>query len=316
MVAVALNAPVRSLQMLDLQAAAGATEIYMALRPVTDASRSFDSMPARRDGEPTQVSNQRLVTELIGEAHRRGMRVHFCADAAVVAVGDRDGWMAHVAAGLHAGADSVVVGSLATLGWLTEAPPEVALIVGAAAAVTTVRYARHLHEVYGVSRVVLPHAVTLDEIADFCAIEGLEVEVPVQTGSGLDCRSCRLADQPGVGLGCRAGYRGGTAGATGDLGGFLDGAGDCALCDVPALASVGVSAIQIAGRESPNVRQNAKITQMYRRALDNTAAGASMAETIEAIDRVELMWQMGWVPRLCEQARCRFRDTPARRAYV
>lgn len=41
-----------------------------------------------------------------------------------------------------------------------------------------------------------------------------------------------------------------------------------------------------------------------------------MPKVIEAIDRVELMWQMGWLPRLCDQQRCRFRDTPQQRAFV
>jgi collagenase-like PrtC family protease len=102
----------------------------------------------------------------------------------------------------------------------------------------------------------------------------------------------------------------------GDLAGFLDGASDCALCDVPVLMALAVATLQIPGRESPNARQNAKITQVYRRAINGEVAGTPITEVIEAIDRVELSWQMGWVPRLCEQQRCRFRDTPQQRAYV
>ena len=55
---------------------------------------------------------------------------------------------------------------------------------------------------------------------------------------------------------------------------------------------------------------------MYRRVLKGHAAGTPVTEVIEQIDKIELMWQMGWLPRLCDQQRCRFRDTPQQRAFV
>lgn len=312
---VALNAPVRNLQMLELQISGGATEIYLAHRPSAGSGVSFDALPGKRDGDPTQISNRRLLKEIITQAHAAGLRVHLCADAPAVPAAARSDFLTHVGQGIEAGADTVVVGALPTARWIADTHPGIPLVGGVGLGVTTVAYARHLREVYGVRRVVMPHAATLDEIADFCALDGLEVEVPVQTGSGADCHHCRLPDQRGAGLGCRAGYQDPRE-EDGDLGAFLDGASDCALCDVPALVALGVDALQIPGRESPIVRQNAKITQMYRRALNGVAGGWSMRQTIADIDRVELSWQMGWVPRMCEQQRCRFRDTAQRRAHV
>ncbi|MFF7793445.1 U32 family peptidase [Streptomyces sp. NPDC007991] len=315
---VALDAPVRNLQMLELQVTGGATEIYLAHRPPAEAASSFDALPGKRDGDPTQVSNRRLLKEIIAQAHAAGMKVHLCADAPAVTAGDKDAFLAHVAQGIEAGADNVVVGALPAARWIADTHPDVPLVAGAPLGVSTVAYAKRLQEAYGVRRIVVPHATTLDEIAAFCALDGLEVEVPVQTGSGADCHHCRLPDQQGSGLGCRAGYQGRSAAGDGtvDLGGFLDGGSDCALCDVPSLVALGVAALQIPGRESPIIRQNAKITQMYRRALDGVAKGWSTKQTIADIDRVELTWQMGWVPRMCEQQRCRFRDTARRRAHV
>ncbi|MFE9503354.1 peptidase U32 family protein [Streptomyces anthocyanicus] len=316
--AVALDAPVRNLQMLELQITGGATEIYLAQRAPADTSVSFDALPGKRDGDATQVSNRRLVKEIISQAHAAGLKVNLCADAPAVAAGDKEAFLAHVAQGIDAGADTVVVGALPTARWIADTHPGVPLVAGAPLGVSTAAYALRLQETYGVRRIVVPHATGLDEIAAFCALDGLEVEVPVQTGSGADCHHCRLPDQPGSGLGCRAGYQSAPAaeGAPVDLGGFLDGASDCALCDVPSLVALGVAALQIPGRESPIIRQNAKITQMYRRALDGVARGWSTKQTIADIDRVELTWQMGWVPRMCEQQRCRFRDTPRRRTHV
>ncbi|GAB1818230.1 hypothetical protein HerbRD11066_13940 [Herbidospora sp. RD11066] len=299
--------------MLELQIAAGADEVYLALLPPAGVPVSFDALPARRDAEPTQVSNPALLGELVSAAHAAGLRVHFCADAPVVPAAFHDAYLDHVARAADAGADTVVAGNLATCALLAGRDGGPGLVAGGALGVSTVGYAAHLRDAYGVRRVVLPHTLTLGEVGDFCALEDLEIEMPVQTGSGLDCTRCRLQDTPDVGLGCRAGY---VADDGVDLGAFLDGASDCALCDVPVLVDVGVTAVQIPGRESPNLRQNAKITQMYRRALDGHAARMPIGDVIEAIDRVELMWQMGWVPRLCEKSRCRFRDTPQQRAFV
>lgn len=311
-----LNVPVRSLKMLDMQIAAGANEVFLGVRP-SGSGLSFDSLPASRDGQPTHVASFALLEELVGAAHRAGVRVHFCADAPVVAPEQRDAYLTHVRAGLRAGADTVVVGGLAACAWVADELPEAVLVAGANLVVNSPRYAAHLRDSYGVARIVLPHLLTLQEIADFHTVTGVEVEVCVQTGSGLDCSSCRIADLPGIGLGCRSGYTGSQDGQEPrDLAAFLDGASDCALCDVPALVDLGVAALQVAGRESPNLRQNAKVTQLYRRALDDHAQGVDITDTIERIDRTELMWQMGWVPRLCDQQRCRFRDTPQRHAYV
>lgn len=292
--------------MLELQVKAGATEVYLTSRPAGPVT--FDSLPANRDGEPTHVSNPVLLREIIAGAHDAGLRVHFCADAPVIRPDDEKSYREHVEQGLEAGADTVVVGSLAACAWLTDAP----VVVGGTLGVSTVGLAEFLRDSCGITRIVVPHTLTLGEVAAFCRIDGLEIETPVQTGAGLDCTRCRLQDTPGIGLGCRAGYQD----AAQELGAFLDGASDCALCDVPALISVGVAALQIPGRESPIIRQNAKITQMYRRVLNGHAAGTPVTEVIEQIDRVELMWQMGWLPRLCDQQRCRFRDTPQQRAFV
>lgn len=314
--AVALNAPVRSLKMLELQISAGATEVYLALRPPAHVPVSFDALPARRDGEPTHVASTAMLGELVDLAHGAGLRAHFCADAPVVPADQEEAWRAHVEHGLAAGADTIVVGSLATCAWLS-GRTDVALVAGSPMGVSTVGLATYLRDAHGVRRVVLPHTLALDEVAAFCAIPDLQIETPVQTGAGLDCTRCRLSDAPGIGLGCRAGYTGSRdQGPALELGAFLDGASDCALCDVPTLIGLGIDALQIPGRESPNVRQNAKITQMYRRAIKGHAAGQPITEVIKAIDRVELTWQMGWLPRLCDQQRCRFRDTPQQRAYV
>jgi collagenase-like PrtC family protease len=160
---VGLNAPVRSLKMLELQIAAGATEVYLALRPQDQIPVSFDALPARRDGEATHVSSVAMLRELILTAHDAGLMVHFCADAPVVRPGDRVLYEEHAARGVDAGADTVVVGSVPACDWLASRTGY-RLVAGGAMGVSVPAYATYLRDTYRVSRVVLPHSLTLDEV--------------------------------------------------------------------------------------------------------------------------------------------------------
>lgn len=312
-----LNAPVRSIEMLELHGRAGVEEVYAGVVPDGPDGVSLDSLPLRRDGEPCHLPTFRALGRLMEVAREQGVKVHFTADSPCVPLRHATAWQSHVAAAVEAGVATVVVGTLETLRMATRLVEgtDVQVVAGSVMGVSTLTLARHVVG-EGAARVALPHPLLLDEIGAIVSGTHAEVEVPVQTGAGLDCSRCRLADLPGIGLGCRAGWAG-TTGEDGPHGpGMLDGAGDCGLCDVPQLVGMGVAALQLPGRESPNLRQNAKVTQMYRRALAGTARGVTMDQVVVEIDRVELSWQMGWLPRLCEQQRCRFRDTPRTRAYV
>lgn len=317
---VALNVPVRSLEMLDLQIAAGADEIYLGLASDELATFTYNAYAVTRSDQPTQITSPALLRSIIKEAHRNDLTVNFSANAPHLPVELHQEYLSHVRAAVSSGVDRVIVANVGLLDVLQRGEITVPLIAAGNMGVTTVTYARWLTERFSVSRIVTPHQITLDEVTALCSLEGVDIEVQVQTGSGLMCGRCTIWDDPngsGVGLGCRSGYEVITPG--GEVRrevAFLDGGTDCALCDVPTLAAIGVRAFKIPGRESPNVRQNAKVTQMYRKALDGTRAGVPMLKTIEKIDRIELTWQMGWVPRLCDQQRCRFRDTPTQRSYI
>lgn len=316
-VSTKLNVPVRNIEMLELHQRAGVEEVYAGVVPTDLGQVSLDSLPLRRDGEPCHLASFRALERLVAVADEQNIRVHFTADTPCVPTHHVHAWQEHVSAAIEAGVASVVVGTLDTLrlaARLVEGTT-VDVVAGSSMGLSTVGFARHATN-EGASRIAVPHTLLLDEISDIISGVEAEVEVPVQTGAGLDCSRCRLSDLPGVGLGCRAGWSS-TTNQDGPHGpGMLDGASDCGLCDVPELVRLGVTALQLPGRESPNLRQNAKVTQMYRRALDGVIRGVTMDEVVVEIDRVELSWQMGWVPRLCEQQRCRFRDTPRTRAYV
>ncbi|HEY1015314.1 MAG TPA: U32 family peptidase [Herpetosiphonaceae bacterium] len=306
--------------MLDLQLAAGATEIYVGLVSEPLKVLTFNAHARMRDEHPTQVNSPALLGDIITDAHAKGVTVHFSANIAYLPAALHAAYVTHVQTAVALGVDTVLVANLGLMRLLREAGLTIPLVAAGYMGVTTTAFARYLQTALGVVRVVLPHAMTLDEIAAFAAIPGLEIEVQVQTGAGNSCGRCMMADspvKPEIGLGCRAGYTVRAPDGTTTHGlPFLDGATDCALCNVTDLMAIGVHAIKIPGRESPNVRTNAKITQMYRKAIHDAVAGKPLDVTIQEIDQVELMWQMNWVPRFCENLRCRFRDTPTTQSYI
>lgn len=316
----ALNAPVRSLEMLDLQIASGATEIYVGLASPALKKLTFNALARSRDEQPTQVSSPELLEDIIVEAHGQNRRVHFSANIQHLHPSLHAPYIAHVRQAVELGVDTVIVADIGLMQVLRAAGVTLPFVAAGYMAVGTTAFARYLRDAFGVTRVVLPHAITLEEIAAFVQVPGLEIEVQVQTGAGNTCGRCMMFDSPTVpeiGLGCRAGYSVRTPQDDALEGlAFLDGATDCALCSVQELLAVGVHAFKIPGRESPNIRTNAKITQLYRKAIDDSIKGKTMQRIVAEIDNIELLWQMSWVPRFCDNKRCRFLDTPTIQSYI
>lgn len=316
-VQVRLNAPVRNLTMLELHQKAGVEEIYAGVAPLNDTRYSFDSLPLIRGGESCHFPSFKALSRLIKIAEEQDTIVHFAADAPCLPSHLEHEWMEHVSSAIEAGVSTVVVGTLAALRMAVKLAQgtNVKVVASPVMGVSTTYMAKYIVG-EGVRRIITPHELCLSEIEKIIHTCGVEVEVPVQTGASIDISRSRLSDIQGVGLACRAGWSSDEKEDTLVGPGILDGAGDCAFCDVPALIDMGVTAFNLSGRESPNLKQNAKITQMYRRAIKGMSVGTSMDRVIADIDRIELTWQMGWVPRLCEQQRCRFQETPRTKAYV
>lgn len=316
----ALNAPVRSLEMLDLQIAAGATEIYVGLACPELKVLTLNALARMRDEQPTQVSSPELLADIVTEAHAKGLRVHFSANIQALSTALYPLYVAHVQQAVALGVDTIIMANLGLMQLLRTAGITLPFVAAGYMGVGTTQFAQYVRDHFGVVRVVLPHAIALEEIAAFTALRDLEIEIQVQTGAGNSCGRCMMFDSPvlpEIGLGCRAGYTVQTPeGVTLEMASFLDGSTDCALCSTKELVGLGVDAFKISGRESPNIRTNAKITQLYRKAIDDAVAGKAIETTVVEIDEVELMWQMAWVPRFCDNKRCRFLDTPTIHSYI
>lgn len=319
----ALNAPVRSLEMLELQIEAGATEIYVGLGCDELKVLTFNARAQSSDEQPCQVSSPRLLKDLIQFAHEEKLSVNFSANIQHLPTAFHPAYVDHVKRAVDMGVDNIVVANMGLMKLLRASGIALPFTAAGYMNVGTVRLARYLGENFGVTRVTLPHAMALEEVSAFTRLPGIEIEIPVQTGAGNTCGRCMMSDSPvtpEIGLGCRAGYEVREGGSPSPVSAkpmaFLDGSTDCSLCSVIELISAGVFAFKIPGRESPNLRVNAKMTQLYRKAIDDALSGKAISVTIQEIDRVELLWQMRWVPRFCNEKRCRFRETATTQSYV
>lgn len=315
---VHLNAPVRNLTMFDLHRRADVEEVYAGVLPRIDNIDSLDSLPRIRGGEPAHFTSFESLSRLVTVAQEQGVRVHFMADTVCLPLDIQKEWVEHVSLAIEAGVSTIVVGTLVTLREAVKLVENtgVEVVVSSSMGVSTPQLAHHCADL-GSNRLVVPHELLLSEIEGIIERCGIEVEVPVQTGFGVDPSRSRFSDIVGIGEGYRAGWASLDGHHDSLIGpGFLDGTGDCGFCEVPDLINMGVAAFQLSGRESPNLKQNAKVTQMYRRAIEGMRASSTMDEVMVEIDRVELTWQMGWIPRLCEQSRCRFKETISTKAYV
>lgn len=314
---IKIDAPVRNLTMLELHQRAGVEEVYAGVVPTRYEGFSFDSLPLIRGGEPCHISSFKSLSRLVEIAKKQNTSVNFAADTPCLPFELEKEWKGHVSSAIDVGVSSVIVGTLNSLriaAKLTEGT-DVKVVAGLVMGISTIQMAKYVAE-EGADRIITPHDLLLPEIQKIKDASGLEIEVPVQTGSGVDASRSRFSDIPGVGEASRAGWATEHHRDALEGPGILDGAGDCALCTMPRLIDMDVTAIHLSGRESPNLKQNAKITQIYRRVIKGMRRQKTMAQVIDEIDMVELTWQMGWVPRLCEQQRGRFQDTPRTRGYV
>lgn len=313
-------APVRSLQMLELQLEAGADEVYLAMADPDLQVLTHHSRFATAGGHPTQVEDPGELAALVERAHAAGCPVGFMANGYYVAADLAPGFLRHVQAAVAAGVDYVAVGHPAAALLLREAGVAIPLAVGTLAGTVNAAQVRWLREL-GVTRVMLPPALLLPEVAALARVEGMQVVVYATTGQGNLCAHCRLWECPraerAVGPGCRAHYRVTLPdGTVRERVPALDGAVDCSLCSLAALQEAGVYGVKVIGRESPSPAVNAKIVELFRRGAEHAAAGGAMGRLKEDLDREELVFAMLWAPRFCEPQRCAFLDTPATRAYV
>jgi len=315
-----LIAPVRSLFMLRQMITAQVDEVYVGLKPDSMDVLSFDSRFQQVSGVPSQVETDQELQEIVKVAHAAGKRVGLMANTAHVPKSLHDAFVRHIQRGIEAGVDSVTVSCLNAVHLIRGQGLEIPIEIGTRMAATNAGYL-HLLQELGVTRVLVPQGMLLEEIRELAQATDLELVVTGNFGGGNVCGHCRMSECPtqeSIGQGCRSGYR--TLfpdGAIQEQLTVLDGATDCSLCSIPDLAAAGVSAIKLMGREVPNPITTSKIAEIFRHWMEETTMnGRTSQDVYEEMDMGDMMWTMMWKPRFCEKQRCSYLETHTTLSYV
>lgn len=310
-----IMAPVSSLNTARMQILAGADEIYVGLDWDTFQNVSFSGR-GRFNNKGKKVSpSLDELKEIVALAHANGIIVNFAANTSHMSKSAEDflekEYQRYIEAGIGAGVDQLIVGDLGNLLLLHEMKlnkPIVASVFLASFNTETIRFLK----AFGVTRVVLPHHVLLEEIK--MIKEAVEIEVEIFAGVGCSNidGSCSFLHNCGencdLGIPCKAEYQldNGTTAAA------LDATLDCLLCNMKNLHEIGVDVIKIIGRDQ-DIAFTSAMTKIHREFIEKLKDGSRMdrSEIHDYLKRIP--W---WTEEFCKRSKCKFKDNRITKSFV
>jgi putative protease len=320
---IKVMAPSRSLEMTRYQCDAGADELYIGLdgREIDPCyvNFTFNGRYNVINNVPCQVRTGQELQRIVEYAHSRDVKVNYTANIHYLSESFADEFDRYLDTGIAAGVDYLIVSNVGLIRYIRKRGVTLPIVAGVFLVTPNVEQVRLLSD-FGVSRVVLPQAITFSELEQFTHIDGMEIEIFGHFGGGNNCGRCMLLHSPtivDIGPGCRAAYDvyvGDRLHSTQNY--FLDAAADCSLCHLPLLMDIGVDVIKIVGRESGNSFINSKITEMYCLVQDYILQDMSMSEIKHKLHEEQLVWTSLWKPRFCKSKRCKFGRTPITDSYI
>lgn len=254
---VEILAPVGGPQSLRPAVEQGADAIYLGV----------GKFNARRRAENFTLDELRAAVEY---AHNNGVRV-YSAFNILIKNHELPEFFESISDAYARGIDGILIQHISFARLLEDTFPDLKIILSTQAGITNTYY---LEMLAGVDRVTLPREFSLEQVRDFIAKVGpnLETEVFVHgalcfSASGQCLFSSFLGGRSGnrglCAQPCRKKYNGRYLLSTKDL---------CLVHKIPDLITAGVSAFKIEGRlRSP--RYTALATRVYRRAVDSYYAG-------------------------------------------
>ena len=336
-----LVAPICAPEEVAILARAGADEFYCGLVPRPWQMRFGRSTLNRRMSGNLHTFEELALT--VANAHALGKSVSVACNAQSY---PRDRWndlLATLEGIAEAGADALIIGDFGLLATLAERRLPLRIHLSSVASCHNVETAGLAVDL-GISRVILPRHVTLEEMRRICSeLPALEVESFIlNDGCVFEEGSCHTLHLPGP-LGgpiCLDRYRyeyrrsdGRALSATeaerlraNDEAwnkwlwhtfscGFTvtpEGLpyGPCGLCAIPRLAAAGICAVKIAGRESP-LERRLKSVEMVRAVLDRGGGEPQVAAFAQGLRKRPDLCQSGFM--------CYYREIlrlPGNRAFA
>lgn len=308
-------APIREFDELDMLAASGAEELYCGVVPREWTARFPGALWLnRRAPAGSGLDSFAKLRRLRDAAHAKNLPVFVTLNAPTYGADQLD-MVLDLADRMseEAGADALIVTDLNLLALLSERKLTAQLHVSSVAATLNSEAVAFLRD-FGVSRIVLPRSVTLDEIETITKRHGHDVEIEVfllNDGCAFEEGFCSTTHHHSVGAFCTnlstmkadfewygprytsrrerwlrqnlADYRewvwyvnGNGCGATSKGLPY----GPCGLCAIPDLQRIGVASLKIVGREASPFRKLASV-RMAADILKRTRAGAPKLHVIE-----------------------------------
>jgi len=299
-----LMAPAESMSTAVNVIEAGADEIYLGMK-----TPGLVNLNLSGRGQSCNVKDEIELADIVSYAHGRNVLVDYTVNTPFMADVMEEMYIKHVMSGVDAGVDALIVGEFGALALLKEL--DLGLPIHASVLLNTFNRGQ-VEMLYsmGVSKVVLPFKITIEEISQLNGL-GVALEVFGQFGCSNINGTCHLihnADEAiKLGLPCRANYRVSTDGRIHNI---LDAGTDCSLCSIGDLMEAGVETLKVVGR-CMNPEMIRTIIRTYRQAMDMVKEGALPDEIKSWVLEEIPFWMM-----LCDQQRCKYLPTPINNSYI
>lgn len=316
---IKILAPSRNLLMTKKQIEAGADEVYFGVESGDYKVYSFSGRYKSMNGVKVQIASYDELKENLDVCHQSGVVCQLAANMHYIPEQLNEEYLEHIRVCVDLGVDHLIVSNISLIKEIRKAGIDIPILAGSFTFIPNSEMVKYLESI-GVFRVVLPHAMRLSEIEKIkIACPNVELEIFALIGGGNNCGRCLMFHSPvrkDIGPGCRALYEINYDGLSYSGKRFLDAAADCCLCSMRDLIDAGADALKIVGREAKNEAISAKFTNIFFRFRDGVYAGKSTVEIKNDLATETLFWNMNWVPRFCEDSRCKFHKTEITESYI
>jgi putative protease len=160
-----LVCPAGSLRALQCAVDAGADAVYLGLKDATNA-RNFAGLNF----------DDAQVRQGVAYAHARGAQVLMALNT-FAAARDPSPWFRAADKAVALGADALIVGDTAVMGWCRRRHPQLRLHLSVQASATSHAAIEFYRQRYGIQRAVLPRVLTLQQVAQVIERSPVDIEV-------------------------------------------------------------------------------------------------------------------------------------------
>lgn len=300
--------PVNSYEGAELQIKTGADEIYLGLTSKVLKNLTFSGRGVKLWNDiPCQITSDEVLRRIIKLAHDHDVKVVYAANIPITDPG-KEMYLEHVWKGVDAGVDAIIIADVAAAAWIRDEGIDLPLHGSIFFNSFNRENARFLKEM-GLSRVVLPHHILLDEMKDITKYDYVKYEVFIFLGCSNVNGRCYLLHGSGESVNlsilCRNIWEVQTPDGKTIENRILDSAKDCGICGLTRLHKLGISVLKIMGRcIRPEI--TASYTKIYKEALNDLYNGLNHRE----IKRNVLKKVPWWEEKMCDLGRCKFIPTP------